>query len=362
MRALVVSAASLLTLVACSSPPPLPASMAQTNQPTTTTQGTGSAGATGGAGISVSPTGAGGAGAAGGVTQTSGASTCDQPAGGPIRFATLAELQQTVRGTWQLCSNVGLFHQPQAGIFIGPDDRYVFLDLVGGQLVRKTGLLNQGHVEYKDLSAQNGPGFFAVSFVSDLDTTIFASPPIFSDSPRQIIINNEGVETYVYATASPGSTTVGVTGAAGTTGAGGVAGTPGADGSSSVPSGCDRPTGDRLLTPSIADMQRTIRGTWALCSPPGLFGQPQSGVLIGDDDSFVLLDVVGGKLVAESGPFDRGHLEYIDTSADNGPGSIQVDFVSDLGILLSHPIFSGDPRQVIIENDLLDTYTYGAVH
>jgi hypothetical protein len=202
----------------------------------------------------------------------------------------------------------------------------------------------------------------AVSFVSDMGFTIFTLPATFSNGPRQFTINNEGVETYTYAAVPPGSTVVGVTGAGGTTGAGGVTGAAGTGAQAGVASGCDRPTGDRLLTMGIADVQQKIHGTWVLCSALGLFGQPQSGVLIGDDDSLVLLDVVDGKLVPKTGLENKAHLEYIDTSSDNGPNSTQVDFDSDVwGIALTNPIFSDDPRQLIIDNESGDIYTYGRV-
>jgi hypothetical protein len=363
-------AASLLTVaLACDSTAPLSTSMPQTSRPTTTTQGSGGDGAAGTAGsVSMGASGGAGAGGAtvgpgtGGSTQPGGASACDQPTGDPLRPASIAALQQTIRGTWQLCSNVGLFHQPQSGMFIGPDDRYVFLELVGGKLVPKTGLENKGHLEYIDTSLENGPGAMQVNFVSDLDLTTIAGPPIFSDVPRQLIINIQGIETYTYAAVAPDATIVGDMGAGGTTGAGGFTGAAGVGGQSSVASGCDRPTGDRLFTSSVADVQATIRRTWLLCSSVGLFHQPQAGMVIGSDDTFAFLDLVGGKLVPKAGPGNTGHVEYIDTSSVNGPGSIDVSFVNDMGFSIgSPPIFSDDPRQLIISNAGAEFYTYGAV-
>jgi hypothetical protein len=375
MRSLLVCGALSILSVAmgCSSTPPLPtsASMSQSNQPTTTTHGSGGASPTGAAGsISVGASGGAGAGGgmvvtgAGGATQSGGASTCDRPAGDRFRPSSLAELQQTIRGTWVLCSNVGLFDQPQAGILIGDDDQYVLLDLVGGRLVRRTGLQNKGHLEYLDASG-SGSGFSAqVDFVSDMGLTIIAAPPVFSDDPRLLFINNEGVEMYTYARATPLPENTGTAGATGaTTGAGGATG----GGATEIAqptggSGCDRPAGDRLRTSSIEEVQSTIHGTWLLCSSLGLFRQPQAGMFIAPDESYVFLDLVGGKLVPKTGLFNKGHLEYLDTSSFNGPGSTQVNFVSDMGGTIDAlPIFSGDPRQLIIDNNGVDTYTYGFV-
>ena len=322
-------------------------SQSQTSNPTTK-KTSGAAGATGAGGASTATTGVAGSTAVGqtgtgGITQPSGASMCDQPTGDRLRPSSTADLQQIVRGTWLLCSNVGLFDQPQAGIYVGPDDRYVFLELVGGQLVAKSGLQNKGHVEYSDLSDLNGPDSFGLSFVSDMNLTI-VSAAIISDSPRQILINNEGVEMYTYAAVDAAPST-------GTTNAGLPTGTIAQPAGASA---CAQPTGDRLTVSSVAEMQQTIRGTWQLCSMLGLDRQPQAGVFIGDDDRYVFLDLVGGKLVPKTGLENKGHLEYLDT--------LQTNFVSDLGgFVTSFPIFSDDPRQLIIDNEGVDTYTYGRV-
>jgi hypothetical protein len=302
------------------------------------------------------PKGAGGAVATGEIAQPAGASACDRPNGDRLRRSSLAELQQALRVTWQLCSHVGLFPQPQAGMFIGLDDRYVFLELVGGKLVAKTGLQNKGHLEYPEYDISQ------VNFVSDMeDTTITAAPPILSDDPRQLIINNEGVEIYTYA-AVPSATTqdsgsASVTGAGGTTGPGGAAGATGTNGIAQTggTSACDRPKGDQFWPSSLDELQQTFHGTWQLCSNVGLFEQQQAGMFIGPDDRYVFLELVGGKLVPKTGFQNKGHLEYLYMS--------QVNFVSDMGgtIVASPPIFSDDPRQFLINNQGFGMYTYGRV-
>jgi hypothetical protein len=348
MRILLVPVvAAVLALAAgCDTTAPLDPnaqSQSQTNG-STTKKTSGAAGATG-AGTTTGVAGATAVGqtGAGGSTSSSGASMCDQPTGDRLRPSSIADLQQIVRGTWTLCTMVGLFDQPQAGITIGPDDRYVFLDLVGGQLVPKSGLQNKGHVEYEDTSDLNGPSSFALSFVSDMNFTI-VSAAIISDSPRQLLINNEGVEMYTYAAINPAPST-------GTTSSGLPTGTL------SQPTGasaCAQPTGDRLTVSSVAEMQQTIRGTWQLCSMLGLDRQPQAGVFIGDDDRYVFLDLVNGQLVPKTGLQNKGHLEYLDT--------LQTNFVSDMGgFVTSFPIFSDVPRQLIIDNEGVDTYTYGRI-
>lgn len=179
MKALLFAAVVALASAGCDSRPPLDplaTSSANTNQPTT-------------------------------LTQASATGECDRPAGNRLMFSSFAEMQKTIRGTWQLCTDVGLFHQPQHGMYIGPDDRYVFLDLVGGKLVPKTGLENEGHLEYFDpfqvyfvSAVHSNPSAVNViaSPMYDGETYIIAAPPIFSDDPRFLFINNEGVETYRY--------------------------------------------------------------------------------------------------------------------------------------------------------------------
>jgi hypothetical protein len=362
MRTLLVSAvaSALAIAVGCDATAPLDpnaSSMAQTNNSTTTT-GAGGAVATGATttttgvagATTVSPTGTGGASVAvgaGGITQPGAAPLCDRPTGDRLSPTSLADTKQIIHGTWLLCSNVGLFHQVQAGMYIGDDDRFVFLDLVGGQLVPKQGLENTGHLEYLDSSSFNGPGFnVQVNFVSDKGITIIGAPPIFSDDPRLMLINNEGVETYTYAqvTAMP------IAGATTDTGL--------PTGTISQPAGasaCDRPTGDRLAVSTVGQMQQTIRGTWQLCSTVGLYHEAQAGIFIGNDDRYVFLELVGGKLVPKTGLENKGHLEYL--------GSLQVNFVTDLAgsIDASPPIFSDDPRQLLINNEGVETYVYGRV-
>jgi hypothetical protein len=305
---------------------------------------------------------------AGGTTQPGGASICDRPAGDRFRPSSLAELQQTIRGTWLLCSDVGLFDEPQAGILIGDDDTYVLLELIGGQLKPKAGLENEGHLEYyPDDSSGSASVFNAhVNFVNGMGFTITAAPPIFSDDPRLLLIYNSavsvggsvkgtgGVEIYTYGRATPPAS-----------GNGGNAGAP-SDVQAEIKqptagSGCDRPKGELLPTiSSIQELQSRTRGTWMLCSPVGLFSKPQAGVFVGADDSYVFLDLVNGKLVPQTGLFNKGHVEYF------GPW---LTFASDDGrdAIGGPPAFSDDPRQLILDPSPPPTpdesveYIYGLV-
>jgi len=160
--------------------------------------GGGSLGGGGGAGGG----GVGGGGTGGQTTDASADATpaalaalCDPPLGERLAVPTVAAMQDALRHSWVLCSPIGLFRHAQAGITIGPDDRWSYLLWSVDHLEAQHGLDNEGSVEY----LATGDAIDQVNFVSDLNLTIIAAPPIFSDSPRMLVINNEGVETYTYA-------------------------------------------------------------------------------------------------------------------------------------------------------------------
>jgi hypothetical protein len=129
----------------------------------------------------------------GDIKQPSGDLPCG-PVGAQFYPASRDAQMAAMRGTWVLCSQLGLFRRPQAGIYIGPDDRWVFLERRdGGALVPLTGLENKGRVEAAPGTDRQ------VNFVSDLGGTIIASPPVFNDAPRLLEIDNNGVDLYTYA-------------------------------------------------------------------------------------------------------------------------------------------------------------------
>jgi hypothetical protein len=76
----------------------------------------------------------------------------------------------------------------------------------------------------------------------------------------------------------------------------------------------------------------------------------------------VFLQLADNVLVPETGLENKGHLEYLDTSAQNGGPFFQVNFVSDLEatIIAAPTIFSDVPRFMLINNNDVDQYTYAA--
>jgi hypothetical protein len=63
-------------------------------------------------------------------------------------FASVAEKQQALIGTWMQCSQQGIGPEDAAGLEIGADGRYTVLVRDDkGQLVRGVGVLHEGHIE-----------------------------------------------------------------------------------------------------------------------------------------------------------------------------------------------------------------------
>lgn len=122
---------------------------------------------------------------------------CAPPLGERLWVQSPDDMRTTLTGQWVLCSADGLFAQSQAGVEIGADDRWRLLAWSAGQLAVQPGLDHAGAMEYLD-ATQGGQVLVQVNFVGDIGGTI-VSIPVVSDSPRQLLINNNGVVTYLYA-------------------------------------------------------------------------------------------------------------------------------------------------------------------
>ena len=122
---------------------------------------------------------------------------CAPPLGERLWVQSPDDMRATLTGQWVLCSESGLFMQPQAGIQIGADDRWRMLAWSAGQLTLQPGLDHAGAMEYLDAS-QAGQVLVQVNFIGDIGGTII-SIPVLSDVPRIIVIDNNGVVTYRYA-------------------------------------------------------------------------------------------------------------------------------------------------------------------
>jgi len=125
------------------------------------------------------------------------AALCARPVGERLSVADDATLRALLQRAWVLCSPAGLFG-PQDGIVIDPDDRFALLSWTGGQLVRQQGLENEGSLRYLSWVDSNGDPHFQVDFVGDAGFMISAAPPVISDDPRMLLIDN-GVAPYTYA-------------------------------------------------------------------------------------------------------------------------------------------------------------------
>jgi len=124
---------------------------------------------------------------------------------------------------------------------------------------------------------------------------------------------------------------------------------------------CAPSLGERLWVQSPDDMRTTLTGQWVLCSPDGLFGQPQAGVAIGADDRWRMLAWSAGTLTLQPGLEHAGAMEYLDAT-QGGQVLVQVNFVGDIGgTIISIPVVSDTPRMLLIDNNGVVTYRYAKV-
>lgn len=138
------------------------------------------------------------------LTPDEAAALCAPALGQKLPTGTIAEMKAALPGAWVLCSAQGIFTRPQAGIYIGPNDRWALMTWSGEQLVVQRGLDYEGSLEYIDTSEMNGRPTIQVNFVNEYAWTFIAAPPTFSDEPRMMVLTTNVVSPMRYA-AGPGS-------------------------------------------------------------------------------------------------------------------------------------------------------------
>jgi hypothetical protein len=253
------------------------------------------------------------------------------------RSLTGAALRTAITRRWLLCSDRGLFHQPQAGFEIRADGRLSLLGWGANGLETLRGAANEGTFTVVNEGQTN--------FDSDLGGTVITFP-LFSSDPRGLWIDNEGVFQYDYVAAEDVDL-------------------------SSIPPPppppppvlrapeCQGAPGSAVTPGTISAMRQALSRRWVLCSPQGLFGgdQLEGGIEIVADDRYYRLgrNAQGG--LERNGP--RSELSYIDTSSFNGRPSIQVNFAG--GSIISHPVLTVAPAWLIINNNGVQEYRYVAV-
>jgi len=127
------------------------------------------------------------------------AALCARPLGERLPLTDVNQVRTLIQRPWVLCSPTGFWGIPQAGMVIDPDDRIALLQWSGGQLVSESGLDHEGTASYGMSRGSDGTVHVDVVFTSDLGGANGASPPIFSDDPRVLIVNDSGIVTYTYA-------------------------------------------------------------------------------------------------------------------------------------------------------------------
>jgi hypothetical protein len=225
---------------------------------------------------------------------------CDEPAGAAVPTPDVPTTQQLLIGTWLLCDTPSFFGtSDEIGLIIAADGHWAKLASGGaGSAVEMSGAANRGTWEVV-------PPGLQVNFTG-LDGGIRISP-VEIHAPATLVLNNNGVfiaryvrsdVTFVSAPTSGGT-------------------------------GCSAPEVENVPTPDAATTRQLLIGNWFLCDRPSFFGTPDEiGLVIAADGHWAKLvsDGAGGT-VELNGPADRGTWELIDTSAMNGPGHFQMNFV-----------------------------------
>jgi hypothetical protein len=132
---------------------------------------------------------------------------CAAPTSGTLSLSDMAAVTSLLAQSWLLCSpaGVGTTSPSQAGIVIRADGTYSVLVVdSSGALVEATGI--------DDVGTWNIPFFSPGSNVFQLDFRAggpgtFILQASFSESPLELLLNNEGVYKYDYIQAPPGAGT-----------------------------------------------------------------------------------------------------------------------------------------------------------
>lgn len=100
-----------------------------------------------------------------------------EPADVSNRVDSAADLEHRLLGRWYDCKEPATypFGGDAAGIEFTADDRWYFLRLDGGDLVRETGFGRAGTYEILDTSGMNGPGHFQLNLNTNNGGTHIAS-------------------------------------------------------------------------------------------------------------------------------------------------------------------------------------------
>lgn len=246
-------------------------------------------------------------------------------------------LRAALTRRWLVCSDIGLFHRPQAGFELRSDGRISLL-----------GWTAEGRIEV--LRGADNEGTFTITpprqanFTSDLGGTVIAFP-VVSQNPGGLWINNNGAYFYDYVAAEDVDLSTPPI-------------PPSPPPPADRPPQCQRPPGRATTPGTVASMRQALTRRWLRCSEQGLFGAPEeAGIEIGADDRYFHLRRDAQGQLERFGSATA--LMYIDTSEFNGHPSVQVNFAG--GSILSHPVVTTDPTYLIINNNGVVEYRYVAL-
>jgi hypothetical protein len=241
-------------------------------------------------------------------------------------------LRAALTRRWLVCSDHGLFLQPQAGFELRADGRWSLLGWTAtGQLEVLTGVDNEGQF------ALTNEGVYA-AFSWDLGRTIYSLPQL-SRNPAGLWLNNTGTIEYEYVDAAEvalGPDTVPPPPPA-----------PGGD------PRCQKSPGSAATPAALPDLRQALSRRWLRCSPLSLFGvTDDAGIEITSDDKWYFLRRNGQGQLERSG--DAYQIQYDSPSMFSG----QVNFARPTGVIVSHPVVTAAPTWLIINNIGFQEYRY----
>jgi len=131
------------------------------------------------------------------MTRKEAASACQMGTGAALPILTLDQAKQEVARVWILCSPLGLFRHPQAGVEVRATGDLAFLAWdEDDRLRRQRGMENEGHWTAIDTSAMNGRPLFQITY----EHLGFVYSFLRVTDTGMLLIDNNGVEQYQYVT------------------------------------------------------------------------------------------------------------------------------------------------------------------
>lgn len=240
--------------------------------------------------------GGGGGSAGGGVWEIP---DCAEPQGDQNSYASIADTEAKIAGTWFLCS--GRIHSPTdtTGIEITTGEAH-FLVTSGTTIARGTTPDHARSVTILDTTMMNGPGAYQINLSTPSGYNTYVSR---TSQDGRFLELNEGTSgnrgRYVRATRRAAAS-------------------------------CDTPLGTAHAYTSIADVRDRIAGSWKVCSGGITSPTDAKGLELATPKAYYLVDSPTGLVRKPTWDYERD-VAILDTTMMNGPGHYQINLSSGGG-------------------------------